>query len=98
MDSPEDIPTPDRLENMANEIANLDLNEHEELDLNEHEELELSKILHIASKRYNLNKESAKDLVEVLSRTAEVGIKKVYENNTGRVLDYKFLKKQVYDG
>ena len=90
MDSPEDIPTPDRFESMANEIANLDLNEHEEL--------ELSKILHIASKRYNLNKESAKHLVEVLSRTAEVGIKKVYENNTGRVLDYKFLKKQVYDG
>src|SRR5690242_571330 len=76
MDSPGDIPTPNRLENIANEIANLDLNEYEELDL--------SKVLRIASKRYNLNKQSAIDLVEVLCRTPEIGAKKVYENNTSK--------------
>jgi hypothetical protein len=88
MDSPQDLPKPNRLENMANEITNLDLNEHEEL--------ELSKILQIASKR--LSRESTKALVEALSRDPEISVRKIYENNTGIVLDYKFFKKQVYDG
>ena len=88
MDSPQDLPKPNRLENIANEITNLDLNEHEGL--------ELSKILQIASKR--LSRESTKALVEALSRDPEISVRKVYENNTGIVLDYKFFKKQVYDG
>ena len=92
MDSPEDIPTLQQLENIANEIANLDLNEHEEL--------ELSKVLHLASKRYNLNLQSAQKLVEVFCshRIPEVGFKKVYEHNTGRVVDYVFFKRHVYSG
>jgi hypothetical protein len=90
MDSPEDIPTADRLENIANEIANLDLYEDEVLDL--------SKVHHVTSKRYNLNKESAKDLIEALSKNLEIDIKQVHENNTGTVLDCRFFKKQVHDG
>lgn len=91
MDSPDDIPTPDQLENIANEIFNIDLSEVYETDL--------SMILRLASKRYNLNKESAIDMVvEVLSKMAEVGVNKVHENNTGKVIDFKFLRKHVYDG
>ena len=91
MDYSEDIPAPDQLENIANEIFNLDLSEIYETNL--------SKILRLASKRYNLNKESAIDMVvEVLSKMAEVGVNKVYENNTGKVIDFKFLRKHVYDG
>jgi hypothetical protein len=37
-------------------------------------------------------------VVEVLSKMAEVGVNKVYENNTGKVIDFKFLRKHVYDG
>jgi hypothetical protein len=47
MDSPEDIPTPHQLENIANEIATLDLIETDELDH--------SRILSTGSRRYNLN-------------------------------------------
>jgi hypothetical protein len=91
MDSAEDIPTPHQLENIANEIFNIDLSEVYETDL--------SMILRLAAKRYNLNKESAIDMVvEVLSKMAEVGMNKVHENNTGRVIDYRFFKKHVYDG
>jgi hypothetical protein len=91
MDSAEDIPTLDQLENIANEIFNIDLREIYELDL--------GKILRLASRRYSLNKESAIDMVvEVLSKMAEVGVNKVHENNTGRVTDYRFFKKHVYDG
>jgi hypothetical protein len=72
MDSSEDIPTPHQLENIANEIFNIDLSEIYETDL--------SMILRLASKRYNLNKESAIDMVvEVLSKMAEVGVNKVHE-------------------
>jgi hypothetical protein len=79
------------LENIANEIFNIDLSEVYETDL--------SMILRLASKRYNLNKESAIDMVvEVLSKMAEVGVNKVNENNTGKVIDFKFLRKHVYDG
>jgi hypothetical protein len=88
MDSSEDIPTPDQLENIANEIFNIDLSEVYETDL--------SMILRLASKRYNLNKESAINMVvEVLSK---MGINKVHENNTGKVIDFRFFRKHVYDG
>jgi hypothetical protein len=91
MDSAEDIPTPHQLENIANEIFNIDLSEIYETDL--------SMILRLASKRYNLNKESAIDMVvEVLSKMAEVGVHKVHENNTGKVIDFRFFRKHVYDG
>jgi hypothetical protein len=37
-------------------------------------------------------------MVEVLSEMAEVGVNKVHENNTGRVIDFMFFRKHVYDG
>jgi hypothetical protein len=90
MDSTEDISTPDQLENIANEIFNIDLSEVYELDL--------GKILRLASRRYSLNKESAIDMVGALSKMAEVGMNKVHENNTGKVIGYRFFKKHVYSG
>lgn len=61
-------------------------------------ELDLGKILRLASRRYSLNKESAINMVvEVLSKMAKIGVNKVHENNTGRVIDFKFFRRHVYD-
>lgn len=37
-------------------------------------------------------------IVEVLSKMAEVDLNKVHENNTGKVIDFMFFRKHVYDG